>query len=272
MLSLDRATIIEERGAPLRAARRDETMPGHADAPLDGGIRSRRSEMNRNVLALTLTCFVLFLFQSPSLAEEEGAAVLVEPQNPALLDPTLGGEQAPEEFRVEFDTTKGKFVIEVHRAWAPAGADRFYSLVKIGFFEDIAFFRVIPNFMAQFGIHGDPAVTKAWRAATIQDDPVVQSNERGYITYAKTRRPNSRTTQLFINLKDNKGLDRQGFAPFGKVVEGMDVVDSISKIGEGAPRGPGPAQGRIQSQGNAYLKEKFSSLDYLKSARLLEKE
>jgi peptidyl-prolyl cis-trans isomerase A (cyclophilin A) len=251
MLSLDRATIIEERGAPLRAARRDETMPGHADAPLDGGIRSRRSEMNRNVLALTLTCFVLFLFQSPSLAEEEGAAVLIEPQNPALLDPTLGGEQAPEEFRVEFDTTKGKLIIEVHRAWAPAGADRFYSLVKIGFFQDIGFFRVIPNFMAQFGIHGDPAVTKAWRAATIQD---------------------SRTTQLFINLKDNKGLDRQGFAPFGKVVEGMDVVDSIFKIGEGAPRGPGPAQGRIQSQGNAYLKEKFSTLDYLKSARLLEKE
>jgi len=229
--------------------------------------------MKANSLGLLVMCLVLFAFQGTSRAEAESApAAASAAANSALLDPSLATEQAPEQFRVEFDTTKGKLVIEVHRDWAPNGADRFYNLVKIGFFEDIAFFRVIPSFMAQFGIHGDPAVSKAWQQATIQDDLVTQSNERGYITYAKTRRHNSRTTQLFINLKTNKRLDRQGFAPLGKVVEGMPVVDAIYKIGEGAPRGSGPAQPRIQAEGNAYLKKEFGTLDYLKSARILEPE
>jgi peptidyl-prolyl cis-trans isomerase A (cyclophilin A) len=231
--------------------------------------------MTCRFVSLTLAGLALFLVPLAGLAEVEDAAAgaaVAKPATSALHDPSLATEQAPAEFRVEFDTTQGKVVIEVKRAWAPNGADRFYNLVKVGFFEDIAFFRVIPNFMAQFGIHGDPAVSKEWQKATFRDDPVVESNERGYVTYAKTRKPNSRTTQLFINLKANKPLDRQGFAPFGKVVEGMDVVDAIYKVGEGAPRGPGPAQPRIQSQGNKYLKGKFESLDYVKSARVLASE
>jgi len=223
--------------------------------------------MNRTVMGL-LAAFLLAL-GLPGALLAEGEDAPKPAANPALLAPSLATEQAPDAFRVQFDTTKGKIVIDVKREWSPNGADRFYNLVKIGFYEDIAFFRVIPGFMAQFGINGDPAVSKIWKQATITDDPVVQSNARGFITYAKTRAPNSRTTQLFINLKDNKALDRQGFAPFGQVVEGMDVVDAIFKIGEGAPRGKGPAQGRIQSQGNDYLKKSFSSLDYITSAKIL---
>jgi peptidyl-prolyl cis-trans isomerase A (cyclophilin A) len=153
-------------------------------------------------------------------------------------------------------------VIEVHRDWAPVGADRFYNLVKNGFFDDIRFFRVVPNFMVQFGIHGTPAIQSAWRGASMKDDPVKQSNKRGYITFA-TSGPNSRTTQVFINFKDNAGLDRQGFAPFGEVVSGMDVVDKIN-----AQYGEQPNQGSIQSEGNVYLNKDFPKLDYVKSATI----
>jgi len=187
-----------------------------------------------------------------------------------LRDPSFATETAPKQFRVEFDTTQGKILLEVNRAWAPNGADRFYNLVKIGYFEDIAFFRVIDNFMAQFGMHGNPKVTRAWSKARIRDDAVVQSNLRGFVSFAKTAQPNSRTTQLFINLGDNVNLDGMGFAPFAKVIEGMDVVDKIYKVGEGKPRGPGPAQQRIKILGNTYLKENFPQLDYLKKATLLE--
>ena len=226
--------------------------------------------MNRVVW---IAASILALQGPAGLADEAAGAKPPEAQKTVaspLLDPSLATLQAPPKFRVELTTTKGPVVIEVNREWAPNGADRFYNLVKIGFFDDIAFFRVIPNFMAQFGIHGDPAVAKTWRDATIQDDPVVQSNERGFLTYAKTARPHSRSTQFFINLKANKALDMQGFAPFVKVVEGMDAVDAIFKVGEGAPRGPGPAQRRIQFKGNAYLKEAFPKLDYVKGAVLLE--
>ena len=145
-------------------------------------------------------------------------------------------------FKANFDTSKGTFVIEVHRDWAPIGADRFYNLVKNGFYDDVRFFRVIPGFMAQFGIHGTPAVAKLWRPRAIKDDPVKQSNKRGYVTFA-TAGPNTRTTQLFINFGDNAALDKQGFAPFGQVVTGMDVVDKIyNGYGEGAPRGAGPTR------------------------------
>jgi peptidyl-prolyl cis-trans isomerase A (cyclophilin A) len=186
-----------------------------------------------------------------------------------FADPSKLKEKAPETFKTQFDTTKGKFTIEVTRALAPNGADRFYNLVRSGYFSDIAFFRVIPGFMCQFGIHGDPKVATAWRAASITDDPVKSSNTRGAITFA-TAGPNTRTTQLFINFGDNKNLDGMGFSSFGKVTEGMDVVDKINgEYGEGAPRGRGPDQGRVQQEGNAYLKKDFPKLDYIKSATIL---
>ncbi len=187
-----------------------------------------------------------------------------------LQKPALANQKAPEKFRVQFDTTQGKIVLEVNRAWSPNGVDRFYNLVEIGFFEDIAFFRVIPNFMAQFGIHGTPAINRVWQRATIKDDPVVESNKRGMLSFAKTNRPNSRTTQIFINFGDNLNLDGMGFSPFARVVEGMDVVDKIYQVGEGGPRGPGPSQRRIQQLGNPFLEEKFPKLDYIKSAKVIE--
>lgn len=186
-----------------------------------------------------------------------------------LRDPARAQERAPSTFRVRFDTTKGPFVVEVHREWAPRGADRFYNLARVGFFDEIRFFRVIAGFMVQFGIQGDPAVAAVWREARIQDDPVTQSNRRGMVTFA-TAGPNTRTTQVFINFKDNVGLDRQGFAPFGKVVEGMTVVDSLySGYGEGGPGGGGPDQGRLQMEGNAYLKREFAKLDSVKTAKVI---
>jgi peptidyl-prolyl cis-trans isomerase A (cyclophilin A) len=157
-------------------------------------------------------------------------------------------------------------VIEVNREWAPVGADRFHELVSKGFFDECRFFRVVPDFMVQFGINGDPAVQKEWRDARVKDDKVTQSNKRGYITFA-TSGPNSRTSQVFINFKDNSFLDRQGFAPFGKVVEGMDVVDKIN-----AEYGESPDQFSIQSKGNEYLKKEFPKLDYIKKATVLSAE
>jgi peptidyl-prolyl cis-trans isomerase A (cyclophilin A) len=185
-------------------------------------------------------------------------------------DPSTLTAKAPDIFDVVFDTTKGKFTVEVTRSLAPNGADRFYNLVRSGFFTDIAFFRVIKGFMCQFGIHGDPAVAAKWNTANIADDPVVGSNTRGAITFA-TAGPNTRTTQLFINFGNNTGLDGQGFSSFGKVISGMDtVVDQINgEYGEGAPSGAGPSQGRIQGEGNAYLKQSFPNLDYIKSATIV---
>jgi peptidyl-prolyl cis-trans isomerase A (cyclophilin A) len=186
-----------------------------------------------------------------------------------FADPAKLNTKAPESFKAKFETTKGNFTVEVTRSLAPNGADRFYNLVRSGYFNDLAFFRVIAGFMCQFGIHGDPKVSAAWRSAQIPDDPVKASNTRGAITFA-TAGPNTRTTQLFINFGDNAGLDKMGFSPFGKVVEGMEVVDKINnEYGEGAPRGRGPDQGRVQMEGNAYLKKAFPNLDYIKSASIL---
>jgi len=188
----------------------------------------------------------------------------------ALLNPSAASETAPDKFKAKFETTKGTFEVEVTRAWSPNGADRFYNLVKIGFFNDIAFFRVLDGFVAQFGIHGNPEVMGKWREARITDDAVKETNARGTLVFA-TAGPNTRTTQLFINFGNNANLDGMGFSPFGKVVSGMDVVDSLYKgYGEGAPRGRGPDQGRIQSQGNSYLKEMFPELDYVKTATIVE--
>jgi peptidyl-prolyl cis-trans isomerase A (cyclophilin A) len=159
--------------------------------------------------------------------------------------------------------------VTVHRAWAPHGADRFYNLVKNGFFDNARFFRAIPDFMVQFGIHGDPAVSAVWRGARLPVDRVTQSNRRGFITYAMGGTPDTRTTQVFINFRNNENLDAMGFAPFGEVTTGMDIVDKIyTGYGEGAPGGQGPDQSRIQTEGNAYLTQSFPKLDYIKSARI----
>jgi peptidyl-prolyl cis-trans isomerase A (cyclophilin A) len=184
----------------------------------------------------------------------------------SLLDPAFLKEQSPDVLRAKFTTTKGDFVVEVKRAWAPRGADRFYNLVKNGFYDNAGIFRVLPGFVAQFGISARPEVARIWARATIPDDPAKQSNLRGYITYAMAG-PNTRTTQLFINLADNPRLDAMGFAPFGKVIEGMDIVDSFySGYGEGAPTGKGPDQGRLTNEGKAYLDKNFPRLDIIKSA------
>ena len=169
---------------------------------------------------------------------------------------------------MNFETTRGPFSIEVIREWSPLGADRFYDLVKQGFFTDNRFFRVLPGFIVQFGIHGDPAVSKKWKSAIIDDDPVKQSNQRGYLSFA-TGGPLTRTTQLFINLADNKRLDKVGFSPFGKVVSGMEVIDRLySGYGEGAPRGSGPDQARIEAEGKSYLEKDFPKLDSIKSVKI----
>lgn len=189
-----------------------------------------------------------------------------------LLEPSKLTAKAPEVFAARFETSKGPFVVEVHRAWSPNGADRFYNLVSNGFFDDARFFRVISGFMAQFGINGDPAVNAAWQPAVIPDDPVAQSNTRGMVSFAM-RGPGTRTTQLFINYADaNARLDSMRFSPFGKVTEGMEVVDSLySGYGEGAPSGAGPAQARLQKEGNAYLTADFPRLDFIKTARIVGK-
>jgi peptidyl-prolyl cis-trans isomerase A (cyclophilin A) len=196
-------------------------------------------------------------------------AVLAAPASAQdLSNPAALREQAPPVYKAKFDTTKGAFVIEVHRDWAPNGADRFYNLVKNGFYDNVRFFRVITGFMVQFGIHGDPKVAAPWREAQLKDDPVKQSNKRGYITYAMAG-PNTRTSQVFINFGDNGSLDSQGFSPFGRVVTGMEVVDKLNaEYGEGAPRGRGPDQSRMQMEGNAYLTKDFARLDYVKKATI----
>ena len=190
-------------------------------------------------------------------------------QKAKLGDPAALTEQAPATYKAKFDTPKGSFVIQVTRAWAPTGADRFYNLVKNGFYDEGRFFRVIPGFMVQCGLNADPALNAKWRAARIQDDRVSQSNTRGMVTFA-TSGPNARTTQVFISFDDNNRLDGMGFAPFGKVVSGMDVVAKLySGYGEGAPNGQGPNQNRIQTEGNAYLTQSFPRLDHVTKASIV---
>jgi peptidyl-prolyl cis-trans isomerase A (cyclophilin A) len=183
--------------------------------------------------------------------------------NQALLKPASITGQAPETFQVKFETTAGDFTVKVTRAWAPLGADRFYNLVKHGYFDGAAFFRVVPNFIVQFGLGAHPEVNHAWRAANFKDDPVKESNRPGTITFA-TAGPNTRTTQLFINFGNNAGLDRQGFSPFGEVTEGMDAVKKIY-----AGYGEKPDQGQITSQGKAYVEKNFPKLDTIKSTKII---
>jgi len=202
------------------------------------------------------------LITSAFLVVLAGCGAIGAQNSGPLRNPAALTEQAPPAFQAAFDTSKGMFVVDVHRDWAPLGADRFYNLVKNGFFDDVRFFRVAPGQLAQFGMHGDPAVEEAWRDASIADDPVRHGNSRGTVSFA-SRGPNTRTTQLFINLRDNSPYDRLGFAPFAEVVSGMDVVDGLfSGYGER------PEQPRIDAEGNAYLSREFPSLDYVKKATM----
>jgi len=189
------------------------------------------------------------------------------PYDRVLLKPALLKDTAPDTYQVKFETTRGDFTVTVHRDWSPAGADRFYNLVKHHYYDGARFFRVLPNFVVQFGMSAYPPVTAAWDKATIKDDPVTQKNKRGTLTFAKTSAPNSRTTQIFINLKDNPSLDSQGFAPFG-VIEGngMNVVEMMyDQYGDGA----GMDQDAIAKGGEEYLAKKWPKLDTIKSATLV---
>jgi peptidyl-prolyl cis-trans isomerase A (cyclophilin A) len=191
------------------------------------------------------------------------------PFDPALLHPATLRAKAPAEYDVKFVTTAGDFTIKVTRAWAPNGADRFYNLIQHHFYDGAAFFRVIPGFMAQFGLSAYPQVSAAWEEANIRDDRVVQGNHRGFITFAMAG-PNTRTTQVFINFGNNERLDKDGFAPFGMVAEGMEVVDKLyGGYGEGAPDGHGPDQNLVGKRGRAYLEKSFPKLDVIKTATIV---
>jgi peptidyl-prolyl cis-trans isomerase A (cyclophilin A) len=225
-------------------------------------LNDRRQNSKENVMKVSTIVTVaagVLIIAAAVAAQETGK---VDFSKAKLKTPAQLTETAPATYKAAFDTSAGAFVVEVHRDWAPKGADRFYNLVKNGFFDDTRFFRVVPNFMVQFGLNGDPAIQSVWRTANLTDDPVKESNKTGYITFA-TAGPGTRTTQVFINFKDNAGLDRQGFAPFGKVTAGMDVVEKIN-----AQYGEQPNQGSIQTQGNTYLKAQFPKLDYIKKATI----
>ncbi len=215
--------------------------------------------MTRVLKTLAVTLAVAMLLPAAAFA-----------QKPSLKTPASLNEKAPATYKVRFDTTAGVFVVSVTRDWAPLGADRFYNLVKNGFYDEARFFRAISGFMVQFGIHADPAVSAVWRNARIGVDPVKEGSKPMRIVYAMGGTPDTRTTQVFINFVDNSAsLDKLGFAAFGDVTEGQDVVRKIfTGYGEGAPRGKGPEQGRIQMEGNAYLNKEFPKLDYIKKATI----
>lgn len=223
--------------------------------------------MKSFVPALTLCAALLPCTLSPAQATsprpKTAATRHAATARPSLLRPASLTAKAPAEFKVNVSTTCGDFVVQVHRDWAPLGADRFYNLVRNGFFTNAAFFRVVPNFVAQFGLSANPAISKAWQDARIQDDPVKQSNKRGTLVFAMAG-PNTRTTQFFINFKDNVRLDSMGFAPFGEVVEGMENVDKIYP-----GYGEQPRQDLIAEQGDAYLAKNFHELDKIKIARVV---
>lgn len=207
------------------------------------------------------------LLAAAMLAVAADASAFPQSTQPAMTDPSKAAEKAPDSFRARFATTKGDVVFECTRSWAPNGVDRFYNLVKIGFFDDVALFRVAKGFVAQWGIHGDPKVSAVWSNANLPPDPVQQSNTRGTLTYAMAGSPNTRSTQLFINYGNNAGLDAQGFAPICKVAEGMEVAEAFN--GEYGERVTGK-QGDIEAKGNAYLREAWPKLDYIKTATIVD--
>ncbi len=236
--------------------------------------------MKKNIFLTALCASVVFLAscheqaKSPAPKPQAAVAPVATPAmntastNP-LLNPNLAVLKAPQVYHVVFTTTKGNFTLEIQRAWAPNGADRFYNLVKIGYYNNAAFFRVVKGFMVQFGINASPEVNAKWFMARIPDDVASgHSNARGTISFA-TAGPNTRTTQVFINYSNNTFLDPMGFSPFGVVSQGMNVVDSLfSDYGDGPPSGPGPDQNQLQQHGNAYLQANFPHLDYIKTAEV----
>ncbi len=203
---------------------------------------------------MTFRALLLVLISAISLAAAD------------LKDPATLTEQAPASYRARFDTSKGPFVIEVTREWAPQAADRFYNLVKNGFYDGARFFRVLDGFMAQFGLNGTPDIQRPWQSAGIPDEPVMQSNLRGFVSFAKESMPNTRFTMVFVNFADNSFLDKDGFPPFGQVVTGMDVVD---KLYSGYGRQNQPDQRRILREGNAYLQADYPLLDFIRKATLV---
>lgn len=214
--------------------------------------------MMKNLVTKLLMLALVVLVLHPVAASE------------ALMDPEKLNATAPDQFDVSFETSKGAFVLSVTRDWAPSGADRFYNLVKNGFYDDVRFFRIVPDFVVQFGMSGDPKLSEIWQQAQIKDDPVKESNKAGSITFAMSG-PDTRTTQVFINLRDNTRLDGMGFSPFGVISEGMDVVTKLySGYGDAAPRGRGPNQGQIKMEGNAYLDASFPELDKIVKATISE--
>lgn len=201
-----------------------------------------------------------------------GGSTSIAEANPVLLQPgdTVFAAQAPEMFRARFTTTEGEFTVEVYRGWAPRAADRFYNLVRAGYYDGNRFFRVVPGFVAQFGLHGEPEIAQAWRGHSLEDDPLVQSNRRGTIAFAMAG-PNTRSTQVFINYRDNEALDRAGFVPFGRVVEGMMIVDRLNgAYGELAPEGRGPNERRLVTEGEQYLRREFGDLDRIERAQIVD--
>ena len=226
------------------------------------------SRLNLFVLSLVAISFVGCSGETPKA---------VDPEVPDATSPEAASKDEKREIlpatgdtQVLLETTKGNIVLDLHTNWSPKGVEHFKKLVKMGFYNDVAFFRVIDGFMAQVGMNGDPALHAKWKDNNIMDEPVVESNKRGYVSFAKTGAPNSRSTQFFINFGDNSNLDGMGFSPFAQVIEGMEVVNSLyNGYGEGAPRGAGPEQGSIIANGNAYLKKEFPKLDYIKKATIL---
>jgi peptidyl-prolyl cis-trans isomerase A (cyclophilin A) len=224
----------------------------------------RTEEMLMKIRSLAATPMVLLALAAlaiPATANAQAAG----PMTPAakLRNPSAATERAPATYKARFDTSAGVFVVEVQREWAPLGADRFYNLVKNGFYDDARFFRVIDNFMVQFGINGNTGIQRAWLNTQLKDDPVKQSNKPGYITFA-TAGPNTRTTQVFINYRDNAPLDKQGFAPFGQVISGMDVVQ---KLYSGYGEKPNAGNAYLM-QGNEYVTKQFPRLDFIKKASI----
>jgi peptidyl-prolyl cis-trans isomerase A (cyclophilin A) len=233
-------------------------------APADAPAEAQKSEGKPAETAKSTPTKLVAKPEGNSEVKSEGPTPTPLPPDahPAWTDPGQATEQAPAKFTCQFDTTKGSFDIEVTREWAPMGADRFYNLCKVGYWNGARFFRNIKGFMVQFGMSAYPDATKAWKEATIKDDPVTQTNAPLMVTFAKTGRPDSRSTQVFINHGDNKNLDSMGFAPFGKVVAGADIVSQLyDGYGEGAPRGRGPRQDLLGEFGEAYLADRFDKLD-----------
>jgi peptidyl-prolyl cis-trans isomerase A (cyclophilin A) len=220
--------------------------------------------MKRNQLASALLISLVAACDRPAPPPADSAAVTPPPAPPAS---TPAAVTAPATFKVRFETSKGPIVVQAHRDWAPNGVDRFYQLVESGYYDDVRFFRVVPGFVVQFGMHGDPTTNAKWVAQPLSDDPVKQSNTRGTVTFAQMPMPNTRTTQLFINLQNNSSLDAQNFAPIGEVVEGMSVVD---RLYSGYAGTPSDSQSRIAAEGNAFLNRAFPKLDFVRTAQVVK--